>query len=152
MHVSMTLSLPRQPTSVTCARQMLIPLLRLAGADADVRDHLAVVISEACANAVMHSDPGSTVDVAVVIEDDECLIEIGNHGTTPDGLGFDAVLPDPLTVGGRGLPLIAALVDHAAFVAASPGRVLLRIRKHLAGTGHGADVPASDRVGPGTAS
>jgi stage II sporulation SpoE-like protein len=41
-------------------------------------------------------------------------------------------LPDPLTVGGRGLPLIAALADTAAFIPTAHGHVLLRITKQLA--------------------
>jgi len=96
-----------------------------------VRGHLAVLISEACANAVLHADPDSTVDIAIVIDDHDCLLEVGNCGTTPDGAGLDADLPDPLTVGGRGLPFIAALADSATFVTGQPGQVLLRIRKHL---------------------
>jgi serine/threonine-protein kinase RsbW len=141
VHATMTLSLPRQPSTVTRARQMLTTLLSLTDADAEVRDHLAVVISEACANAVLHSDLDSTVDIAIGIDDDDCVLEIGNRGPTPDGVGFGAGLPDPLTVGGRGLPLIAALVDSVTFVAGQPGRVLLRIRKHLVDTEH--HTPAS---------
>ncbi|MEU1752766.1 hypothetical protein ABZ436_08950 [Micromonospora matsumotoense] len=39
--------------------------------------------------------------------------------------------PGPLTVGGRGVPLIAALADTAAFLDEQPDHVLLRITKHL---------------------
>ncbi|MGI5211943.1 ATP-binding protein [Plantactinospora sp. CA-290183] len=138
MRVSMTLSLPRQPSSVTRARQVLTTLLSLTDAAEDSCGHLAVLISEACANAVMHADPDSTVDITIVIDDQVCLIEVGNRGSTPNGGGgLDAGLPAPLTVGGRGLPLIAALADTAAFVAGPPDHVLLRITKHL------TDVPTS---------
>ena len=46
-------------------------------------------------------------------------------------LRAEQVPVDPLTVGGRGLPLIAALADTAGFVAGEPDRVLLRMEKHL---------------------
>lgn len=95
------------------------------------RGHLAVLITEACANAVMHADPDSTVDITISIDNEVCLLEVGNRGSTPNGAGLDAELPAPLTVGGRGLPLIAALADMAAFVAGPPDHVLLRITKHL---------------------
>ncbi|RZU50706.1 anti-sigma regulatory factor (Ser/Thr protein kinase) [Krasilnikovia cinnamomea] len=132
MHVTTRLSLPRHPSTVTRARQVLTTLLSLTGADEEVRGNLAVLISEACANAVTHSDPDSTVDVAIVIDDDNCQIEISNRGTAPDGAGLDAGLPaDPLALGGRGLPFIAALADSAAFVTVRPGQVLLRMRKYL---------------------
>ncbi|MFD6563217.1 ATP-binding protein [Micromonospora profundi] len=131
MRVSMTLSLPRQPASVTRARHVLNTLLSLTDATEDSRGQLAVLISEACANAVIHADADSTVDITIVIDDDACRIEIGNRGRTPLDAGLDAGLPAPLTVGGRGLPLIAALADTATFVAGPPGHVLLRITKHL---------------------
>jgi serine/threonine-protein kinase RsbW len=129
--MTMTLSLPRQPSSVTRARHVLTTLLSLTDASEESRGHLAVLISEACANAVMHADPDSTVDITIVIDDHDCLIEVGNRGSNPDGAGLTADLPDPLTIGGRGLPLIAALADTAGFVAGHPGQVLLRITKHL---------------------
>ncbi|WP_406070537.1 ATP-binding protein [Micromonospora sp. NBC_01638] len=131
MRLSMTLSLPREPSSVTCARQVLNALLSLTDAAEDSRGHLAVLITEACANAVIHADPDSTVDITIIVDDDVCLIEVGNRGRTPSGSGLAADLPAPLTVGGRGLPLIAALADKAAFIPGPPDQVLLRITKHL---------------------
>ncbi|WP_433348392.1 ATP-binding protein [Micromonospora sp. CA-111912] len=127
----MTLSLPRQPSSVTRARHVLATLLSLTDAAEDSRGHLAVLITEACANAVIHADLDSVVDLAIVIDDEVCLLKVGNRGSTPDGAGLDAELPAPLTVGGRGLPLIAALSDTAAFVAGPPDQVLLHITKNL---------------------
>ncbi len=131
MRVTMTLSLPRQPSSVTRARHVLTTLLSLTDADQEICGHLAVLISEACANAVVHAEHDSAVEVTIVIDDQDCLIEVGNRGSTPDGVGLTAELPGPLTVGGRGLPLIAALADTAAFVDGQPGHVLLRMTKHL---------------------
>jgi serine/threonine-protein kinase RsbW len=131
MRLTMTLSLPRQPSSVTRARQVLTTLLSLTDADEEIRGQLAVLISEACANAVVHAGAGSTVDVGIVIDDHDCVLEVGNRGDSPDGAGLRAELPDPLTVGGRGLPLIAALADGATFTAERPGEVTLRMTKRL---------------------
>ncbi|MET8525461.1 ATP-binding protein [Micromonospora sp. NPDC005172] len=133
MRVGMTLSLPRQASTVARARQILATLLSLTDVGDDIRANLAVVVSEACSNAVIHGDPDSTVDIAISIDDDVCLIEVGNRGRTPDAAKLHADLPAPLTIGGRGLPLIAALSDTAAFVAGTPDRVLLRITKALTG-------------------
>ena len=133
MRVTMTASLPRQKGTVTRARHMLTTLLSLADVSDECRGHLAVLISEACANAVVHAAPDSTVDVAIDIDDHECRIEVGNRGASPDGAGLAAALPDPLTIGGRGLPLIAALADTAAFVPGEPGRVRLRMTKRFSG-------------------
>jgi serine/threonine-protein kinase RsbW len=138
MRVTMTLSLPRQPSSVTRARHVLSTLLSLTDAGDEARGHLEVLISEACANAVIHADRDSAVDVKIVIDDHDCVIEVGNRGSTPDGAGLAARLPDPLTIGGRGLPLIAALADTAAFLQEQRDRVLLRMTKHI----HAVQPPA----------
>lgn len=133
MRLAMTLSLPRQPASVTRARNVLNTLLNVTEVTDECRECLAVLISEACANAVTHAPDGSAVDITITIDDHLCVLEVGNPGTNRNGTAIPAQLPDPLTVGGRGLPLIAALADTAAFIPAPPGRVLLRITKRLAG-------------------
>jgi serine/threonine-protein kinase RsbW len=131
MHMTMTLSLPRLPTSVTRARHVLSTLLSLTHAGEESRGHLAVLMSEACANAVVHAEPDSTVDISIVIDDQTCVIEIGNRGSTPTGGELAAQLPDPLTIGCRGLPLITALADSATFLDGQPGHVRLQMTKHL---------------------
>ncbi|WP_433117447.1 ATP-binding protein [Micromonospora sp. CA-246542] len=131
MRVGMMVSLPRQPSAVARARHILATLLSLTDIGDDVRANLAVLISEACSNAVIHADPSSAVDLTISIDDDVCVIEVGNRGSTPDAAKLDADLPAPLTIGGRGLPLIAALSDAATFVDGPPDQVLLRITKNL---------------------
>ncbi len=131
MHVTMTLSLPRQKSSVTRARHVLTTLLSLTDAGEESAGLLAFLISEACANAVVHADHDSTVDITIDINGHDCRLEVGNRGSTPDGAGLTGDLPDPLTVGGRGLPLIAALADTAAFVPGRRGQVVLRMTKRL---------------------
>ena len=131
MRLAMTMSLPLQPASVTRARNVLNTLLSLTDVTDESRGHLAILITEACANAVIHA-PDGTVDITITIDDAVCVVEVGNGGTNPNGTNIPTELPDPLTVGGRGLPLIAALADTAAFIPAPPGRVLLRMTKQLA--------------------
>ena len=130
MRQRMSLSLPRQPSTVACARGVLDAFLTLTGTTQKCRDELAVIISEACANAVEHSEPGSVVDISVDVEDHECVLEVGNGG---DIAGVEIRWPpaDPLRIGGRGLLLVAALADTAVFAPAPPGQVLLRVTKHL---------------------
>jgi serine/threonine-protein kinase RsbW len=143
MRLSATLSLPRQPSSVAHARHILDTLLGLIDISHDEHGPLALLLTEAIANAVQHAAPSSQVDVAITIQDDECVIEVGNHGQHPGPAALAAGLPAPLTTaGGRGLPLIAALADTATFVPTPPGQVLLRMRKRLVlnsdgGHGHG---------------
>lgn len=134
MHLRMTLSLPRDPSTVACVRGMFNVLLALAETTDKCRDELAVVITEATTNAVEHSVPGSPVDVSVLVEDHECILEVGNRGDAT-GARVTREPPDPLQIGGRGLPVMVALADTVAFAPAPPGHVLLRVTKLLsAGT------------------
>jgi serine/threonine-protein kinase RsbW len=126
----MTTALPPQPGSVTRARNILNTLLSLTDVTDQDRGDLAMLITEACTNAVKHATAG-TVDITITIDDHSCEVTVGNHGSKPNGGILPAELPDPLTVGGRGLPLITALADTAAFIPAPPGQVLLRMTKQL---------------------
>lgn len=130
MNLTMTLSLPRHTSTVACSRAVLTMLLSLAGTTAECRDELAVIMTEACTNAVVHSAPDSGVDISVVIEDGHCVLEIGNQGATA-GVKITRQLGDPLRIGGRGLPLMATLADTVAFLPSAPGHVRLRVTKRL---------------------
>lgn len=87
MRVTTTFSLPRRPSSVTRARHVLATLLSLTDTAEDSRGHLAVLITEACTNAVLHADADSSVDITIVIDDDVCLLEVGNRAASPTAPG-----------------------------------------------------------------
>jgi len=131
MHLTATLSLPRQPSSVARARQVLDTLLSLSDASADRRDLLSLLITEACANAVLHSQPRSPIAVSITVDTARCVIEVGNRGENLHRSHLTTDPPDPLAGSGRGLPLIAAIADSATLVDTQPGQVLLRITKDL---------------------
>lgn len=127
----MTASPPGQPISVARARNILTTPLSLTDATEQSRTHLAILITEACANAVTHAADSSTIAIAIAIDDDQCTLEVVNEGTNRHGSHIAADLPDPLTVRGRGLPRIAAPADTAAFISTPHGQVRLRMAKRL---------------------
>lgn len=145
MRLTMAISLPQQPSSIGEARHILAVLLSLTTADDRSRDDLAVLVTEACANAVQHGEPGTTIDLHVAIESGTCVLEVGNRGRVPDGGSFPTRVPDPAQLSGRGLPLIAALSHSAQFVATTPGYVLLRMAARLPARAH---MRAVDPSGP----
>lgn len=130
MNLRMTLSLPRHTSTVACSRTVLAVLLSVVGTTTECREELAVIMTEACTNAVVHSAPDSGVDISVIIEDDQCVLEIGNQGATT-GVKITRQPDDPLRIGGRGLPLMATLADTVAFLPSAPGQVRLRVTKRL---------------------
>lgn len=130
MNLRMTLSLPRDTSTVTCSRAVIGMLLSVAGTTAECCEELAVIMTEACTNAVVHSAPDTEIDISVIVEDRQCILEIGNRGDTV-GVKITRQPGDPLRIGGRGLPLMATLADTVAFLPAAPGHVRLRVTKYL---------------------
>ena len=130
MRLVVTLSLPREPSSITRAREVLAVVLSLTAVAEECAGSLAVVITEACANAVIHGDPGGTVELTITIEEGTCTLAISNGGDLTDAK-FTTDPPDPAQLRGRGLLLIAALSDTAEFVPAPPGQVSVRITRRL---------------------
>ena len=54
----MVLYLPRDAESVPVSRQVLDGCLETLGVTADTRTDIALALSEACANVVLHAGPG----------------------------------------------------------------------------------------------
>jgi serine/threonine-protein kinase RsbW len=131
MRLTATESLPRQPSSVARARQVVETLLSLTDASDDCRAELALLITEACANAVRHSDPHSPIELAVTVEDRLCVLQVANCADHFTPAGVPSAPPDPLATSGRGLPVITALAEDTTFVTTQPGKVQLRITKRL---------------------
>lgn len=129
------LSVPRLATSVARLRSLLDDQLAARAVSQRCRDDLAILITEASTNAVRHGHGSDQMEVAIAVDDHQCVLEIGN----PDGVsGSDlndaklrAALPNAWAEGGRGLPLIKALADAVRIIRPRPGWVQIRIVKRL---------------------
>jgi serine/threonine-protein kinase RsbW len=111
----MVLHLPRDAASVPVSRQVLDGCLKTLGVAPDTRADIALALSEACANVVLHAGPGEDYQVQVSARNGTCAIEVVNAGhragsSQPLPAGGD---PVPATAEhGRGLKIIDAVVDH----------------------------------------
>ena len=118
----MVLNLPRDAVSVPICRQVLNGCLETLGVTPDTRADIALALSEACANVVLHAGPGEEYEVQVSAGDRKCAIEVVNAGSldsgpTPDGrrpAGFPLTdQPVPATAErGRGLRIIDAVTEN----------------------------------------
>jgi serine/threonine-protein kinase RsbW len=88
---------------------------------------LKVAATEALTNALRGSLDGRAVDVAVQPREDAIEVEVRNHGAFELG---DAMLADIESEGGRGIPLMFALVDEVEFASSGDG-TRVRMRKRL---------------------
>jgi serine/threonine-protein kinase RsbW len=109
---TVVLSLPRDAASVPITRQVLDGCLQTLGVTADTRTDIALALSEACANVVLHAGAADEYEVMARASDDRCVIEVVNTGN-----GAASVAPPsdpvPLTADhGRGLKIIGAVTDN----------------------------------------
>ena len=88
---------------------------------------LKVAATEALTNAIKRSADGRSVDVAVQPLEDAIEVEVRNHGAFELG---DPMLLDIESDGGRGIPLMFALVDEIEFASTGDG-TRVRMRKRL---------------------
>ena len=131
MEIQLVLNLPRDVASVPVSRQVLDSCLETLGVMPDTRSDIALALSEACANVVLHAGPGDEYEVQVSARNRKCTIEVVNtsdangmpaaaspaNGTVPDGAqtGGFSLSTDPVSPSaehGRGLKIIDAVTDN----------------------------------------
>jgi serine/threonine-protein kinase RsbW len=118
------------PESAPIARAIVRDAAAEHGLDGETTWDLMLATSEAVANAVLHGAacPGAERGVLLIIEVDESSISI----EVRDCGNFDAELR-PATqddIGGRGIPIIAALADHFELIP-EPFQTRVRFGKRL---------------------
>jgi serine/threonine-protein kinase RsbW len=129
VRLQISLDLPRESALVAQTRRTLDGALAAAGVDEPCRDDIRLALSEACTNVIKHADLSTTYHVDVAVAGDLCTIEV-----TDDGGGFDPATVRPgevLDDSGRGLQIVAALVDGLDVVSVDGTGTLLRFTKRL---------------------
>jgi serine/threonine-protein kinase RsbW len=129
--VRLSLFLPRESASVPMARRILGTTLTTAGVTDECRSDILLALAEACANAVAHAKPAETYEVTVLLDRDECQIEVLDAGP---GFEYDGPAPSDqpiLTESGRGLHIIQALSDDFDLRPNTPTGTLIRFAKRL---------------------
>lgn len=115
MEIKMVLYLPRDTASVPVSRQVLDGCLETLGVTPDTRADIALALTEACANVVLHAGLGDEYEVEARTRNGQCVIEVVNTAGV-DGRSDPVALSDepvPVTAEhGRGLKIINAVVDN----------------------------------------
>jgi serine/threonine-protein kinase RsbW len=136
MEIKIVLDLPRDAVSVPVSRQVLDSCLEALGVRPDTRADIALALSEACANVILHAGPGEEYEVQVSAKNSRCVIEVvntarrdsqpasdgGSTDTVEDGRrpgeeqsDWFALRGDTVSATaehGRGLKIIDALADN----------------------------------------
>jgi len=132
MEIRLTLSLPRDRSTVPLTRRVLDAALGVFSVTRDCRDDIGLAVGEACANAVQHADLGADYQVTVTIHEDRCVIDVVDEGVGMDAVNAGQAEDAGLDAeSGRGLRIIHALADMVEFRRHQPHGVALRIVKML---------------------
>ncbi len=108
---------------VARARRLISELAAEAGFPEQRRFDIQVASSEACANAIEHSSPGSEVVLEVLTYQDRLEVKIDGAGQ----FEIPAVAATERTHRGLGLPLMAKLSDHFALYSGPRGGTLVAL-------------------------
>lgn len=132
--------LPRDAVSVPVSRQVLDSCLETLGVTPDTRADIALALSEACANVILHAGPGEEYEVQVSTRDRRCVIEVVNTGSMDGELApaasivgsFLADDPVPVTAEhGRGLQIIDAVADNLELTSSDRRGTTVHFEKKL---------------------
>jgi PAS domain S-box-containing protein len=109
--------LPLDSARLQRARERIRDYLHERRLPARAIDDIVLAVEEAMTNAVRHSGAETGLEVDLGVQDGELTARVRDHGRGFDVTTFDrARLPDPLAPGGRGLYLIAQLMDDVQLV------------------------------------
>ena len=108
----MVLYLPRDTASVPVSRQVLDGCLETLGVTPDTRADIALALTEACANVVLHAGPGEEYEVMASARDGRCVIEVVNTGDGSAVIRPAGDMVPGTAEHGRGLKIINAVVDN----------------------------------------
>jgi serine/threonine-protein kinase RsbW len=126
VEIKMVLFLPRDAASVPVSRQVLDGCLQTLGVTAETRTDIALALSEACANVILHAGPGDEYEVIARATDGRCVIEVVNTAEDADGVIPILVPPagdtvPPTAEHGRGLMIMDAVVDNLRLTGSRDG-------------------------------
>ncbi|WP_426503058.1 ATP-binding protein [Dactylosporangium sp. McL0621] len=135
VRLHLTLTLRREPASVGQCRRLFDTTLIALNVGADCRDDIALILTEACTNAVVHA-AGETYRVNLTVDRRRCVIEVFDHGTAlhDTHLNWTAEDCEPLErlgTSGRGMLLIHALSDAVEWFHVQPHGLGVRMSKQL---------------------
>jgi serine/threonine-protein kinase RsbW len=131
VEIKMVLFLPRDAESVPVSRQVLDGCLETLGVADDTRTDIALALSEACANVILHAGPGEEYEVMASARNGRCVIEVVNTGdgaarTRPAGGAGQATAEH-----GRGLKIMNAVVDNLQLSGDGENKTTVRFEKAL---------------------
>jgi serine/threonine-protein kinase RsbW len=131
VEIKVALSLPRDAASVPVSRQVLNSCLSTLGVTADTREDIALALTEACANVILHAGPGDDYEVTATARNGRCIIEVLDTGAAAGRPRQQPAWAGLFDEHGRGLQIIDAVVDDLTLSGNGPSGTTVHFEKAL---------------------
>ncbi len=103
---------PPEPSHLLRARERIRDYLCQYCAERSVIDDTILCVEEACTNAIRHSGSGEEIEISLQFDSEQLVAAVKDKGKGFEIAAFDPeIVPDPLSDHGRGLFIIAKLMD-----------------------------------------
>ncbi|MFN2587938.1 MAG: ATP-binding protein [Actinomycetota bacterium] len=133
MEIHFSLCLPWDEESVPVVRHICRDALLELGVETECVGDVELAVTEACTNVLKHAaGTGDEYEVTVSVDEDDCAIRV-----VDSGIGFDPEAvdrragPSSGAEGGRGVFLMAALVDDLRFTSKPEVGTIVHLEKKL---------------------
>ena len=125
------LCLPRDSSTLPVVRHIAAAALRELGVDTEAINDVSLALTEAAANVVKHSGADDKYEVHLVIENNTCAIRVIDGGRGFDSESLGVSMASPSEEQGRGMALMAALVDSVHFESRPEEGTIVHLVKDL---------------------
>ena len=130
-----SLTVRTHPDGFRRARDWVTRFARVSGFPEDTAQHLALAVSEACANAYRHAYARSTVgriDLTAEIDASGLRITVRDFGTSFDPSTYRPPRVEDLPESGYGIQLMRELADEVRHVNEGDGTRVVLFKRHPA--------------------
>ena len=126
------LCLPRDSSTLSVVRHITASALEELGVVTEEIGDVILALTEAAANVVKHSGADDQYEVHLVIENNTCEIRVVDSGRGFDSDILGVSMAGPTEERGRGVALMAALVDSVRFESRPEAGTIVHLVKDLA--------------------
>jgi serine/threonine-protein kinase RsbW len=125
------LCLPRDSSTLSVVRHIAASALEELGVVSEEIGDVVLALTEAAANVVKHSGADDQYEVHLVIENNTCEIRVVDSGRGYDSDSLGVNMAGPSEERGRGMALMAALVDSVRFESRPEAGTIVHLVKDL---------------------
>lgn len=125
------LCLPRDSSTLSVVRHITASALDELGVVPEEVGDVILALTEAAANVVKHSGADDQYEVHLVIENNTCEIRVVDSGRGFDSDTLGVSMAGPSEERGRGMALMAALVDSVRFESRPEAGTIVHLVKDL---------------------